>query len=132
MPKLKLMRARARRFTGTLFSLWFALYVGAPQLVHPCPAHSAVAPSQATQVDHAAHHGDHSAPQQRGEDRDDSCCCPGPQCGASALVATATPAVPGAVARPTRESTARNDTLTPRVRAAHVLPCSTAPPASVA
>lgn len=29
-----------RRLSSLMVALWFALYVGAPQLLHPCPQHA--------------------------------------------------------------------------------------------
>ncbi len=91
-----------RRLSSLMVALWFALYVGAPQLLHPCPQHavqgvwgastsmandaasSASSAHHATSAAHshgAPHSGDSSTP--AGEH---DCCCPGPQCGSSAVV----------------------------------------------
>ncbi|MGQ0640569.1 MAG: hypothetical protein ACT4P6_07335 [Gemmatimonadaceae bacterium] len=126
------MCPHARRLTGALFALWFALYLGAPQLVHPCPAHAAAASAAADE--HATHHGGHGAPadQTSNDQPNRECCCPGPQCGASALVAVAPTLDSRARPQVVDKWTPRDDTLSPRPRAAHLLPLSTAPPAPVA
>ena len=89
------MRSLTRPLTALLLGLWFALYLGAPQLVHPCPEHAAV--NELTPAPGHAHHGagsrpsgasardsEKSAPAHSG----DGCCCPGPQCGAGAMTLT--------------------------------------------
>ncbi len=94
-----------RRLSSLAVALWFALYVGAPQLLHPCPQHavpgawghgramaahhvgasaaaSATMPMGGTESSAAHDHGatpssgDTSAPTGK-----HNCCCPGPQCG---------------------------------------------------
>lgn len=119
----------ARRLTAALHLVWFALYVGAPQLVHPCPEHTApghvaAAAAQAPSGGHA-HHGD---PSPASDAKGDDCCCPGPQCAVAAMVASSDRATsPGALGA--SEGVPRFEPAgAPRSRIAHVLPFATAPP----
>ena len=98
------MRSPTRRFVALQYGLWFALVWGAPQLVHPCPEHTASptgarpAPTDGTGATHATGQAHHAHGQPAGgsatmaEDQsrapsptESGCCCPGPQCGAGAM-----------------------------------------------
>jgi hypothetical protein len=131
--KLVLMRAHVRRLTGSLLSLWLALYLGAPQLVHPCPAHSTPAAGAAESA-HASHHADHSASadQDSKDEQRRECCCPGPQCGAGSLVAGDAAAASYAALVASHAVVSPDATVSPAVRPAHLLPPATAPPAPIA
>lgn len=150
LPLVRLLR----RPIAALLALWMALYLGAPQLVHPCPAHSALRASHAASASSAARHGGHhqaapsgargesgahdlvSAPgdhgeHHRGDRAGDSCCCPGPQCGSgSALLEGALAWHFAGVIRAT-DARAFGPRTPGRPRAAHSLPFATAPPAAL-
>lgn len=133
------MRTSTRRLTALMLGLWFALYLGAPQLVHPCPEHAAASAGGAAAghahpgAQHAhdgavpggsARDGEKSAPSHSGA----GCCCPGPQCGAGAMTLTS-PAtlfrspvsLVGAMVRSWHEET-------PARRPDFFIPFGTAPP----
>jgi hypothetical protein len=122
-----------RRVFAWWLTLWFALSLAAPQLVHPCPEHS---PARRHLADeHAAHHGGHSAGSEEGAPQPGDgaeCCCPGPQCVSGAAVPIDPPVVAqeviAAPALPAPEGAA----LGALERPAFSLPYSTPPPASVA
>jgi hypothetical protein len=115
-----------RKFGATVYLLWLALYLGAPQYVHHCPEHSVVQPAPASSHDVA--HGAHGEGTDQSDGRHE-CCCPGPQCGTGSLVVPVqasleSPAPALESARP------RVRVEQPRAaRDAHVLPFGTAPPA---
>ena len=120
----------ARRFTAALHLLWFALYVGVPQLVHPCPEHMAAgveveAPEQTGPSGGHAHHGKPSPSQ---DARGEECCCPGPQCGVAAMVAGTDRAVSPGVVRPGKAAPHFARLGASRGRIPHALPLATAPP----
>ena len=126
------MRLVTRRLSAALYALWFALYLGAPGLVHPCPEHTAPTASANVHDGHGSHTGvalqgsrDRSDPSNEAGD----CCCPGPRCGAGAMDLPYAPTIAILVVRaqaapafvvPERAFTARPP---------HFLPYSTAPPA---
>ncbi len=124
-----LTRVSARRFTAALHLVWFALYVGAPQLVHPCPEHAAPGLAAETVAKAPsgghAHHGD---PSPASDAKGDDCCCPGPQCGVAAMVASSDRAVSPGVISPCEGVPRFERARGPRSRTAHVLPFATAPP----
>lgn len=121
-----------------MYMLWFALYVGAPQLVHPCPEHNAASAAVAAVSESdeaaAAHHAHHSPAQTPDSDQnsDGDCCCPGPHCGTIAmdLGNTRPVAFPAPLAMDLAPS--GTSTLAPANRVAHALPFATAPPAQSA
>jgi hypothetical protein len=133
------MRGYARRVVSAAFTLWFALYLGVPQAIHPCPTHSAKA-GTGTAVearhhgdgDHAQHHAAGHSDQSKGKGHTEQCCCPGPQCGASALTVALPRFAPATVVAQRPVSAPSVEQLTPAERPAYALPCSTAPPASLA
>jgi len=142
-PRPVLLVSRLRRPIAAWFTLWMALYVGAPQLVHPCPEHSAVAAvasashsaTTTAEGEHGAGHGHHGAQLAHGPAQGDGsstgCCCPGPQCGSSAALATVSPAWRVAITiRPQRSTPGGRTVVAPR-RVAHALPFATAPPAAL-
>jgi hypothetical protein len=118
------------------YSLWFALYLAAPQVVHPCPSHSAAASAVAAPGEghhHAGQHVEHAPVQQHDKQSDASdCCCPGPQCGASMALAAASQLTPLAQAVTRAVVAPHGAALVARAWPAFFLPFSTAPPASVA
>jgi hypothetical protein len=118
-----------RKLGATVYLLWFALYLGAPQYVHHCPEHSA-APAAAA-PSHDAGHGDHGA-SQKSEDEGHKCCCPGPQCGTGSLVVPVSPSVDAVAPTLAPQSPPVRATLPLSSRSAHVLPFATAPPGPLA
>ena len=130
------MRHVTRRLSAALFALWFALYMGAPGLVHPCPEHSA--PGASVAVGEGAH-GDHGSTSlaDAGQSSDTpsdghGCCCPGPQCGAGAMVLAEAPTIAGAALTPQVAPDFRAPERAFGARPEHLLPYSTAPPTSLA
>jgi hypothetical protein len=125
------MHLGVRRLTGVLFALWFAFYLGAPQAVHPCPEHSAA--TTAVADEHVGHHGSHTgAGQQGGDQQTGDCCCPGPQCAVTALVADAAASASPPVDAVVRAAAPAADVLGSRERPAYSLHLATAPPAPLA
>lgn len=120
-----------------------ALYVGAPQLVHPCPEHSAVAaaasgshPATITvEGEHGTGHAHHGTQLADGPEQGDAsstgCCCPGPHCGSSAALATDSAAWRVAITIRLQCSTPGARTAVAPRRVAHALPFATAPPAAL-
>ncbi len=130
-----------RRLLSLLLVAWFALLVGEPEWLSPCPAHgagvgAATAPANGAgdHDTHAAHGGRGSAdaPAQHdgGHGEGHGCSCPGMSCGAaglampSARLAAATPALIAAGGAALVDAAE----YVP-VAVEHLLPYSTAPPA---
>ncbi len=115
-----------RKLGATIYLLWFALYLGAPQYVHHCPEHSAAAPAPVASS-HDAAHGDHGASEKSGDEAHE-CCCPGPQCGTGTLVVPVDRSVDSLLPGldPQRPPVRAVQSLSSR--SAHVLPFATAPP----
>ncbi|HEV8366095.1 MAG TPA: hypothetical protein VGQ52_21445 [Gemmatimonadaceae bacterium] len=133
------MRGSARRVVAAMFTLWFALYLGVPQAIHPCPTHSAKAGIRTAAAaqhhragDRTQHHAAGHSEQSKGKGHAEQCCCPGPQCGAGALTVALPRFAPASVVAQRAVTAPSAQQLTPVERPAYALPCSTAPPASVA
>ncbi|MCC6318411.1 MAG: hypothetical protein IT361_12055 [Gemmatimonadaceae bacterium] len=115
-----------RKLGATIYLLWLALYLGAPQPMHHCPEHSPVVAATASAPTGHAHHGGGDTP----EPEQHKCCCPGPQCGTTALVVVDAPRFSAEVpAHDGSRPPAREQRPVP-LRGPHVLPFATAPPAS--
>jgi hypothetical protein len=122
------MLSTTRRVTASLFAFWFALYIGVPELVHPCPTHSAVA-EQVGAGGHAhgavAGHGSHGTPEPT--EHTGECCCPDPQCGAQAVVPAAAVQLSESP-RGVRSMQPSPTSGVQRPRIERLLPFATAPP----
>ena len=133
-----------RRLSSFMVALWFALYVGAPQLLHPCPQHAvpesmgaamrhhaamgvagerANAPAAATHAYDAQRSRAPPAPAQ-----DHRCCCPGPQCGSAVVVVAPTATWIDVTLVATTVAPVAPRVAPPPTRFAHTLPYATAPP----
>ncbi len=118
--------------------LWFALYVGAPQLVHPCPEHNAASVVAVTAAESAqevaGHHAHHAPAETQGGDQnsDGNCCCPGPHCGTMAMDPGSARAAAFSLPVALDLAPAGTTALAPASRVAHVLPFATAPPSQSA
>jgi hypothetical protein len=123
-------RPRLQRLVATLLALWLAISAGAPQLAHRCPTHDGAAFASVEGKGHAAlgHEGHGGSRPSEGRDE---CCCPGPQCGASPMVASVSGVRAVAPCVEVRVMARSRLDRAPVTRPAFLLPPATAPPTSL-